>query len=155
MGLQHMNLGDTIQPIMLRLLLSLPKPYFLIYKMGIIYLTRRTIGMIIKEPVKHLSQFLTLRRYTVVSGGYYQYFRPSLKEHGVPCTIHVPDGHSGELALRYPADFGQGKGAFSASTSLVLAEEAHHQISQVAGMCPQKLCSLSLVIPRIQMPILY
>ena len=34
---------------MLRLLLRLPKPYFLIYKMRMIYLTRRTIVMIIKR----------------------------------------------------------------------------------------------------------
>lgn len=135
---------------MLRLLLSLPKPYFLIYKMGTIYLTRRTIGMIIKEPVQHLSQFLTLRRYTVVSGGYYQYFRPSLKEHGVPCNP-CSRWTSENWPLGILQTFGQGKGHSVLPLPLVLAESPSSDKSSGWHVFYRN-CVLSLVIQESRCP---
>lgn len=103
--------------------------------------------------MKHLSQFLTLRRCTAVSGGYYQHFRPSLKRTWGP--LHNPCSRwtSENWPIGILQTFGQGKG-HSVLPLPWFWQEAHHQ-SQVAGMCPTETVFCLSSYSRIQVPILH
>ena len=101
--------------------------------------------------MKHLSQFLTLRRCTVSSGGYYQHFRPSLKRTWGP--LHNPCSRwtSENWPLGILQTLWQGKGAFSAFTSLVLAESPSWDKSS-GWHVSYRNCSLCLVIQESRCP---